>query len=276
MKSIYTFAAQPAKRTVTIADMRAAKGHKKLTQVTANTTAEAIAAAEADIDMLVCDATNVKTVRAANQTTFCTAAIKMTEHPTTDDIMREAFNALHHGADAVITPRSFHVVETLAREDIPVMGHLGLVPRKSIWVGGMRAVGKTATEATELYQDFKRLEDAGAFAVEAEVIAGDVMAEISPRTSLITSSLGSGHGADVIFLFMNDLCGETPNAPRHARQFGQLATLHEQLHKARVEALFAFKQAAISGAFPAEAETPKVSAEEFEKFRENLAQLDNT
>ncbi|MEP3279710.1 MAG: 3-methyl-2-oxobutanoate hydroxymethyltransferase [Stappiaceae bacterium] len=273
MKNIYTFGGQPAKRAITIAEMRAAKGKTKLVQVTANTADEARAVEEAEIDMLVCDAANVHTVRSANTTSFVTAAVKMTEHATTDDIMREAFRVLHLGADAIITPRSFHVVETLAREDIPVMGHLGLVPRKSIWVGGMRAVGKTAEEATELYRNFKRLEDAGAFAVECEVIAGEVMAEISKRTSLLTSSLGSGKGADIIFLFMNDLCGETSHAPRHARRFGDLGKIHEQLYRARVDALSAFRDATVDGQFPGDAETPSAAPNELDRFRTVLNSL---
>ncbi len=270
MKKIYTAAAQPAYRTVTIADMRAAKGKQKLVQVTANTADEASAVEEAGIDMMICDAANAHIVRATNQTTFCTAAIKLTEHATTDDIMREAYRVLHLGVDAIITARSFRTVETLAREDIPVMGHLGLVPRKSIWTGGLRAVGKTADEADKLYRDFKSLEDAGAFAVESEVIPGPVLAEISPRTKLITVSLGSGTGGDVMFLFMNDLCGETTNPPRHARAFGNLGALHEALYKARVRALNDFRQAALGGEFPTAAETPDLDVEELKTFRKGL------
>ena len=60
------------------------------------------------------------------------------------------------------------------------MGHLGLVPRKSTWRGGLRAVGRTADEALALMQDFRDLENAGAFSVEAEVIPAEVMAAISP------------------------------------------------------------------------------------------------
>ena len=37
MKNIYTWAAQPAKRNITVSDIVAAKGKKILTQVTANT-----------------------------------------------------------------------------------------------------------------------------------------------------------------------------------------------------------------------------------------------
>lgn len=268
MKHIYTAAAQPAQRTVTIADMRAAKGQRKLVQVTANTAEEAMAVEAAGIDMMICDAANAHIVRAANKTTFCTAAVKLTEHPTTDDIMREAYRVMHLGVDAIITPRSFKTVETLAREDIPVMGHLGLVPRKSIWVGGLRAIGKTAVESAELYRDFKRLEEAGAFAVESEVITGPVMAEIAPRTSLICVSLGSGTGGDVMFLFMNDLCGETKNAPRHARAFGNLGAMHEAIHNARIQALTDFKTASLTGEFPTPAETPTLDDKEFEAFQQ--------
>lgn len=273
MKNIYTFGGQPAQRVVTIADMRAAKGRHKLVQVTANTALESRAVEEAGVEMLVCDAANVGTVRAANATSFVTAAIKYTEHATTDDILREAMRCLHLGADAIITPRSFHTVERLAREAIPVMGHLGLVPRKSIWFGGLRAVGKTASEALELYRDFKRLEDAGAFAVEAEVIPGQVLAEIAPRTPLICVSLGSGPGGDVDFLFMSDLCGETPSAPRHARVFGNLAPLHEAVHIARVEALKAFREAATSRQFPTAAETTGIKPEEISAFLDQIEKI---
>ena len=46
-------------------------------------------------------------------------------------------------------------------------------------LGGLRAFGKTCDEAFELFQRFRRLEEAGAFSVEAEVIPGKVMGEIS-------------------------------------------------------------------------------------------------
>ena len=37
MKNVYTWAAKPAKRSTTVGDLKAAKGKKKFTQVTANT-----------------------------------------------------------------------------------------------------------------------------------------------------------------------------------------------------------------------------------------------
>lgn len=193
------------------------------------------------IDMIITNGEHVETVRAVNDVTFMTAVVRLADFATTDDIMRESFRVLKAGADAIITARSFQTIETLVREGLPVMGHLGLVSRKSIWVGGLRAVGKTAEEATELYRDFKRLENAGAFAVEAEVIPGEVLAAITSRTSLITSSLGSGPMGDVIYLFMEDLCGENRKLPRHGRAFGDLSSLHDKIYHARVDTLTAFR-----------------------------------
>ena len=94
--------------------------------------------------------------------------------------------------------------------------------------------------------------------VEAEVIPGAVMAEISKRTSLITVSLGSGNGADVDYLFMEDICGDSENPPRHARAFGDIGTLRRQIEEERVKALKAFRTAASNNEFPSDEETVKV------------------
>ena len=190
----------------------------------------------------------------------------MTEHATTNDFLREAFRALQAGADAIITPRSFQVVVSLGREGIPVAGQLGFVPRKSVSIRGMRAVGKTVEEALELFRDYKRLELAGAFAVESEVIAAQTMVEIAKRTPLISVSLGSGKGREMNFLFQTDLTGETSNPPRHVQVFGNLSSLHRQVHDARTEALTVFHEAATSGAFPPDHITPTMSEPEYEKL----------
>ncbi|MEO1249861.1 MAG: 3-methyl-2-oxobutanoate hydroxymethyltransferase, partial [Pseudomonadota bacterium] len=228
------------------------------------------AAEAAGLDMIICNSQNIEAVRAGNDTLFLTAAIGLPDYPTPDDILREALRALALGADAVLTARSLSVVSMLANEEIPVMGHLGLVPRKSTWVGGLRAVGKTADEAYELFQRFRRLEEAGAVLVEAEVIPGPVMAEISKRSGLITVSLGSGQGADVMYLFMEDICGEKDTAPRHARAYGNLAALYRQIEQERIKALAAFREDSMAGAFPGEAETPEINAGELEGFMEKL------
>ena len=271
-KRVYTWSARPALRTVTVADMLAQKGKRKWTQVTANSQEEALAAHEAGLDMIICNSANVEVVRSANTPQFLTAAIGLPDFATVDDVLREALRSLSLGADAVLTARSMDVVQALAREDIPVMGHLGLVPRKSTWSGGLRAIGTSGEEAFELFRAFKRLEEAGGVLVEAEVIAGPVMAEISSRVSVITVSLGSGNGGDVDYLFMEDICGDTESPPRHARAFGNLRQRREELRRERVSALTKFREAAEAGEFPGPAETPNIGDAELETFLELLEQ----
>ena len=276
MKRVYDWDAKFSLRNYTAADLQALKGIRKLTQTTANSEEEAAAAADAGIDLVMGNAVNAEAVRRGAPNHYYTAAIPMSDHPTEKDVLEAAFLAMKHGADSVYTARGPHIVEMLAHEQIPVMCHLGLVPRRSTWNGGLRAIGKTADEAMALWQSFRDMENAGAFSVEAEVICDRVMTEISKRTTLITSSLGSGSGADIIYLFQNDICGEQPKSPRHARAFGNLHTLQEQIRAQRREALAAFHQAANSGDYPANAETAGIADDEFEKFSAMLGKTDGT
>ncbi|MCY3880354.1 MAG: 3-methyl-2-oxobutanoate hydroxymethyltransferase [Rhodobacteraceae bacterium] len=266
MKRVYTWSARPAVRTVTIAGMQAAKGTQKWTQVTANSAEEALAANDAGLDMIICNSQNVEAVRSADTPQFLTAAIALPNFATEADILRETFRALSLGADAIMTARSMKIVEMLAMEDVPVMGHLGLVPRKSTWSDGLRAIGGSGREAFELYRRFKRLEEAGGVLVEAEVIPGPVMLEISGRSALITVSLGSGSGADVDYLFMEDICGDSEKPPRHARAFGNLRAMREELRRERRHALSSFRVAAERGEFPGDSETVAIDQSEFEEF----------
>ena len=137
MKNIYTWSAKLAQRNLTIADLKTSKGKKKFTQVRVNTINEASAATEAGIDMIISNAKNIKLVRKGADKLFLTASLFWEEFITKEEILKGAFKALENGADAVFTPRNAEIIEMLAKEDIPVMGHLGLVPRKSSWFGGL-------------------------------------------------------------------------------------------------------------------------------------------
>ncbi|MCV3210880.1 3-methyl-2-oxobutanoate hydroxymethyltransferase [Mesorhizobium sp. YC-39] len=274
MPRIFDFGGREVERSVTVAGLRALKGTgRHAAQVTAETADEAAAAEAAGVEMVVCRAANVLRVREGSRRVFVTAALGFADAVTGDEILRTAFSAITSGADAVITGRGHDSVRLLANEQIPVMGHLGFVPRKSTWVGGIRAVGKTSAEALELWDRFRRLEDAGAFAVECEIIAAEVMAEINRRTSLVTVSLGSGTEADVIFLFTSDICGESARLPRHARTWGNLAALHQAVRDARVEALSGFRKEVAGGSYPNDAEVAGITEAELEEFRKAIASV---
>ena len=267
MPRILDYNGREADRTVTVADIVALKSQgRRLAQVTASTSAEAAAAEAAGIEMVVCMSDFVPAVRAGSQRVFLTAAIDFSGAVTTDDLLRDALTALGTGADAVITARGLDGVRRLAHEDIPVMGHLGFVPKKSTLFGGVRAVGRTAPEALALWRKFQELEEAGAFAVECELIPAEVMREINARTGLATISLGSGPDADVQFLFTSDICGESERLPRHARAYADLAALHRQVETTRIRALTAFRDDVANGGFPSGTEISQIDPTELDAF----------
>jgi 3-methyl-2-oxobutanoate hydroxymethyltransferase len=252
---------------VTVASIIALKSQEaQLAQVTASTAEEAAAAEAAGIEMVVCVADAVSLVRRGSTRLFVTAAIDFGGAVTVDELLGTAFEALSNGADAVISARRIDAIRRLAEEDVPVMGHLGFVPKKSTLYGGVRAVGKTAEEANVLWKRFQDLEEAGAFAVECELIPANVMSEINRRTGLITISLGSGPDADVLFLFSSDICGEGTRMPRHARAYADLAAMHARIVEERVRALTAFRADVATRSFPNETEVVQAPADELDRF----------
>ena len=112
-------------------------------------------------------------------------------------------------------------------------------------------MGKTLDEAKALFQNLKDLENAGAWAVECEVIPSRLMRELSSRTSLVTISIGSGNGGDVQFLFAEDILGASEGPfPRHSKQYCNLFKESQRIQKIRVNAFKDFIDDVNSDIFP--------------------------
>lgn len=274
MKNIYTFGRKPAQRNYTVADLIALKGSgKRLTMCNPANESEFRACVDAGIDLLTVWDDHLEMARDIAPTHFAGTAMNWGQFATKDEILRHAIECMEAGADMYFTNRSFEVVEMLAKESIPVQVHMGLVPSLSHWSGGLRAFGRTADEAMEIYRTFKRYEEAGAFACEIECVAEDTLRMLNDKTSIVTISLGSGNAGDVIFLFMADICGEADNPPRHAHAFRDLGRLHRQMYQERVEALQEFQAAVTAHEFPRKENAVFLRDVEKEKLEEVLAKL---
>ena len=253
MKRIYTFGHEQVERNITVGDIISNKNNNiKMTQVTSANQEEASIVAEQNIDMIITGSDWYEDVRKGAPNTFITAALFAGRFITNEEILRGAFDVMMKGADSVLTPRSFDVVEMLAKEGMQVQGHVGMVPSMATKYGGIRTVGKTAEEALAILKDMKRLEDAGAFGAEVECVAEDALIEIKKHTSLVLNSLGSGSGGDVMFLFFEDICGETSGIkmPRHAKSWGNGQDIKNKLSRERSKAIKGFKDDVSAGKFP--------------------------
>ncbi|WP_420547505.1 3-methyl-2-oxobutanoate hydroxymethyltransferase [Curvivirga sp.] len=271
MKNIYTYGGQPAKRNLTVACMQANKAAGiKMTQVSAANLEEAEVLERLGIDMITIADVDIVAVRQAAPTTFVTGSQTMVQYMNEDEALAAAIKCAEQGADAIYTPRGLKTVERLSAEGLCVQGHLGLVPRLSTRVGGLRIIGKTADEAMRLFEDFKRLEDAGAVAAEVECVATEALVEINKKTSLVTHSIGAGSGGDIIFSFMEDICGDVESPPRHAKAWADMLTIRKALSAEREKGLTGFRDAVKDGSFPDKAHSVAMPQQEHEKFCELL------
>lgn len=274
MKRIYDFARQPASRDITLDDLQALKTNgKRVSMCNPANPTEIQACVDAGIDVLTVWDDQVEIAREIAPTTFIGTGTTWRQYHSTDEIFSAAVRNMEQGADMFYTLRSLDVVERLARERIPVQGHLGLIPTYSMWHGGLRAFGRTADEAMELFRDIKRFEDAGGFAMEVECVAEEALQMMNDKTSVVTFSLGSGNAGDGIFLFMSDICGEDSeedNPPKHAHAFGNLKPLQEQMYAERVAALKAFHSEVTAKNFPYAANSITMRDGEAQKLAEAL------
>ena len=241
-KKVFSMTGELGLRNYTVKDIIDLKGDRQLTQTLPFTPNEAKAAEDAGIDLINARFNYLKQekaieIRKSASKTFMSFVIPLLSVPTKDDALKHSYKAMELGADGIIFQGSLNHIEALSNAGIPVQGHIGLVPRKSTWTGGIRAVGKTFDEAKALFQNLKDLESAGAWAVECEVIPSRLMRELSSRTSLVTISIGSGNGCDVQFLFADDILGASEGPfPRHSKQYCNLFKEAQRIQKIRVNA----------------------------------------
>ena len=256
---------------ITVHEIRAAKGNRQLTEIFTMDPVEAAAANAAGIDFIVTLAGNVPSIRAAAPDVFLIGATTANAKYSDADAIRDAVSVMDKGADGIYTGTSFDRVRAISKEWIPVFGHVGLVPYRNTYVGGMRAVGKTVDEAMDVYETTKGYEDAGAIGVEMEVVPHQIASEISKRTSICVISMGSGDGCDAQYLFAEDILGtNTGHVPRHAKQYANLAPKLDALQQERIKAFTSFKNDVQSGAYPEAGHQVNAKPEVLEGFLNQL------
>jgi 3-methyl-2-oxobutanoate hydroxymethyltransferase len=87
--------------------------------------------------------------------------------------------------------------------------------------------------------------------VEVEVIPAPLLAEITRRTTLLTSSIGAGSGGDIQFLFAEDILGNNgPPYPRHSKQYRDLRAMRDAMQAERVGGFRDFIADLRGGGFP--------------------------
>lgn len=243
------------RKKYTVRDLQKLKGKRCLSHIHVKSPEEAAAAEQAGIDLMSCSFDSPESqarlplLVAAAPDSFLSCA---TPHglASPEEAIRIGFRALEAGASSVYCSASPFIIEAMARERLPVVGHIGMVPRHVTWTN-YRAIGKTADEAKMLYAQMKDLENAGAYAAEIECVPHNLATFLCSRTNMILMSLGSGGGCDTQFLFSDDILGDyEERLPRHAKAYRNFLEENRRLQRERIAAFGEYIADVKEGRFP--------------------------
>ena len=265
------------RKKYTIYDLQQLKGKRCLTHIHVKSPEEAAAAEQAGVDLMSCsfDSTEAqarlpKLVTAAPNSFLSCATPHGLASP--EEAIRIGFQALELGASSVYCSASPFLIEVMARERIPVVGHLGMVPRHVTWTN-YRAIGRTEEEAKQLYQRMKELENAGAYAAELECVPHNLARFLCSQTKMLLMSLGSGDGCDTQFLFSDDILGDyEERPPRHAKAYRNFLEEHRRLQRERIAAFSEYVADVKSNRFPASGHLVEMDAAILQKVIGSVGQ----
>jgi 3-methyl-2-oxobutanoate hydroxymethyltransferase len=251
------------------------RGKHQFAMLRVETLEEAEAAARAGVELLSVPPSMVmdRRFREVAPDAFIFPGDNFYEIGGTEDFLKWAFPLFKHGADAFYCSGSLGTVRAMADHALPVCGHVGLIPSKRTWTGGFKAVGKTLETAKLVWNQVKALEDAGAFAVEIEVVPHAITKAIAERTGLFLISMGAGSAGHAQYLFSDDVLGQNRGkVPRHAKVYADFAAEYARLQALRVTAMGRFVAEVHEGDYPAAAHLVEADSEVVSAFRDWLDQ----
>lgn len=269
------------RKKYTVYDLRQLKGKRCLTHIHVKSPQEAAAAEAAGVDLMSCSFDSPESqarlplLVAAAPNSFLSGA---TPHglASQEEAIRVAFRALELGASSVYCSASPFIIEAMTREGIPVVGHIGMVPRHVTWTG-YRSIGKTVDEAKLLYRKMKDLENAGAYAAEIEIVPHNLATWLCQQTTMLLMSLGSGSGCDTQFLFSDDILGDyEERLPRHAKAYRNFIEENRRLQNERIAAFSEYIADVKEGRFPERCHLTEMDAKLLDEVMRSVPSSDDS
>jgi 3-methyl-2-oxobutanoate hydroxymethyltransferase len=183
----------------------------------------------------------------------------MSYHVSTADTVVNAARLVRAGAQSVKLEggaKRAPMIEAIVDAEIPVMGHIGLTPQSSLAMGGFKVQGRTVEAAERIVADARALEAAGCWSLVIEGVPDEVGRLVTDAVSIPTIGIGAGPHCDGQVLVFHDVLGLQDRVlPKFVRRYASLAA-------AGTDALAAFAADVRSGAFPSQAESYRMPADQ--------------
>jgi len=271
---------------VTIQDVLALKGRRKLTMLTAYDYPLASLIDKAGIDMILVGDSLANVVLGLDSTTkvgmqemihHAKAVTRAVKHAlVVGDMPYESYQV--NPQESVKNARRFideakcdavklewferclEVTEQIIKAGIPVMGHIGLTPQTADKLGGFKVQGKDAEAAQRLIEQALALEKLGCFAVVLECVPDKIAEMITKKIKIPTIGIGAGINCDGQVLVSYDLLGLFERfTPKFVKKYINLSPL---ISKAIEE----YKNEVIESKFPTKEHSFSIKEEELKKL----------
>lgn len=238
---------------MTIPQLRACKGQRKIVALTAHNVSTARIIDDYLDFILIGDSTamvayglpNTLSISLEQMAQHTAAVVRGTRHAcvvadmpfgsyqeSVAQAFRSAAYLLAQGADAVKLEGGAVMAETvqyLVSRGIPVLGHVGLMPQYVNTMGGYLAQGRTPESAARILADAQALEQAGAFGVVLEGVAEGLGADITEKISIPTIGIGASVACDGQILVTEDILGLSgERVPKFVKRYANLEEVMRQ------------------------------------------------
>ena len=244
-----TVAPGSAPHAVTVPEIVAAKGQRRLVMVTAADEPSARLADRAGVDIVLvgdslamaalgrADTLSVTLDEMVHHTRAAAAGVRrallVADMPfgsyqaSIPDAVRSAVRLVAEGGARAVKLEGDrpHEIAAITAAGIPVVGHLGLTPQSLHRLGGYHVQGRDREQALAMLEQAAALERAGAFLLVLEAIPAPLGAAISADVDIPTVGIGAGPSCDGQVLVQADLLGlSEPPLPRFVRRYADLAS----------------------------------------------------
>lgn len=258
-----------AKR-ITAPDIRASKGQRKITMLTAYDYPFAKIVDEAGIDMILVGDSLGMAVLGYDDTIpvtmdemvhHCSAVTRGASHALVvgdmpflsyeagpEHALASAGRLFKEGGVRAVKLEGGREVapqtKALVQAGIPVVGHVGLTPQRVAGIGGFKVQGKTADAARIILEDAKALQEAGCFAIILEAVPAAMGRYITEALEIPTIGIGGGAYCDGQVLVIHDVLGLFERfTPKFVKKYANMAADVR-------EAVTQYKNEVESGVFP--------------------------
>ena len=111
------------------------------------------------------------------------------------------------------------IVKLLTKNNIPVMGHLGLLPQSD---KTFKFKGKKTSERKNILRDAELLQSAGVFSIVLECVETSLSKIVTKKVNIPTIGIGASNNCDGQILVFDDLIGLNPINVRFVKKYSNI------------------------------------------------------